>query len=217
MNREHIRNLFPEATDEAVKALLDINSADISHALNKQQGAHDELANQIKALNEQIVGKNAELTALTEKYEGQAKTTSEQNQLALAELQRQLEEATSKANTATALQKQVDRLTKDVAARDATIVSNDRRYRIRDELRDMKARNVDIVMKQLDLDKISEENGALVGLSEQVEALKQTDAYLFDTNTGNQRGGFAGAPEIGNSTDVNAAMNAAIRSASGRG
>lgn len=38
MKREDITRLFEGATEEQIKALLDANSADITHALNKQKG-----------------------------------------------------------------------------------------------------------------------------------------------------------------------------------
>lgn len=217
MNKDNIRNLFPDASDEAVKALLDINSADITHALNKQQGAHDELTKQIATLTAQIGQKDSEIKNLTDKYTGDANALNLQHQQQLEALNVQLQEANNKAGVADALQKQVDKLTKEVAARDKTIADNSKAYRIKDGLREMKARNVDVVWPLLKLDEISEQDGQLNGLTEQVETLKQTYGYLFDSNSGDQRGGFAGSPDIGNQTDVNAAMNAALRSASRRG
>lgn len=56
MKREDILKNFEGATDEQIKALLDINSADITHALNKQKGeletARTELENTRKTLKE---------------------------------------------------------------------------------------------------------------------------------------------------------------------
>ena len=111
----------------------------------------------------------------------------------------------------------VAQLTKDVADRDATIASNSKQYKIKDELRGLHARNVDVIWPLLNLEKITENDGKLEGLAEQVEALKQSDAYLFDINTGSQRGGSPGAQDIGGGgTSANATMNNAIRALSGR-
>ena len=89
-------------------------------------------------------------------------------------------------------------------------------YKIKDELRGLHAKNVDVIWPLLNLDKITENDGKLEGLAEQVEALQKSDAYLFDLNTGSNRGGAAGTPEIGNNTSVNDAVNQAIRALSGR-
>ena len=56
MKKEDILKHFEGATDEQVKALLDINSADITHALNKQKGeletANKDLSTARQALKE---------------------------------------------------------------------------------------------------------------------------------------------------------------------
>lgn len=135
----------------------------------------------------------------------------------ITDLNRQLTEAQDKITGAEALQAQIDKLNKDIADKDAAMAATAKQYRIKDELRGMKARNVDIVMPLLQMDKITEKDGKLTGLTEQVDALKKSDAYLFETETGNHRGGFSGNQDIGGGTDnTNAAMNAAIRAASGR-
>lgn len=133
----------------------------------------------------------------------------------LADRDRQLQAEREKSGSVDGLQAQIDQLTKDVADRDATIASTTKQYRIKDALRAMKARNVDVVMPLINVDGVTEKNGKLEGLSEQVEALQKSDAYLFDVGT--NRGGFAGSQDIGGAGEnTNAAMNAAIRAASGR-
>ena len=56
MKKEDILNKFEGATDEQIKALLNINSADITHALNKQKEeldtAKQDLENTRKTLKE---------------------------------------------------------------------------------------------------------------------------------------------------------------------
>lgn len=56
MKREDIAKIFEGATDEQMKALLDLNSADITHALNKQKGeldtARSDLENTRRTLKE---------------------------------------------------------------------------------------------------------------------------------------------------------------------
>lgn len=117
------------------------------------------------------------------------------------------------------LQAKIDQLTKDVADRDAKIKGVTMDYRIKDELRGMKARNVDVIMPLLKRDTITEKDGKLSGLSEQVEALQKSDPYLFDTGSGNGgRGGFDGGQDVGGGSgqSTNAIMNQALRAAAGR-
>ena len=66
MNKDQIREHFPTATDEQVKALLDINSADITHALNKQKAAQEQLDEQVKTLTETINKRDEDLKAINE-------------------------------------------------------------------------------------------------------------------------------------------------------
>lgn len=148
------------------------------------------------------------------KFDDERKKNKTLNE-SIADLTKQLGEAQDQINSAASLQTQVDKLTKDLADKDAAMASTTKQYRIKDELRGMKAKNVDVIMPLLNLDKITDKDGKLAGLSEQVDALKQSDAYLFEI-AGN-RGGFGGSQDIGGSNETpNAAMNAAIRSASGR-
>lgn len=53
-------------------------------------------------------------------------------------------------------------------------------------LKDSGAKNIDVVKKLLDLDKISydSDNKTVIGLKDQVEGLKKSDEYLFDIKKG---------------------------------
>ena len=242
MTRNDIKALFPDAPKEAIDQLLDINSADIGKVANKSQTAQDQLEERVKNLTEQLktlTDQNKALTAdiaekgktietltseketavndLKAQHEVEVKTLTTKQADELKTLQAQLKAAQDKATVADTLTERVAQLTKDVADRDATIQNNSKQYKIKDELRGLHARNVDVIWPLLNLEKITENDGKLEGLAEQVEALKQSDAYLFDTNTGAQRGGFPGVQEISGSVDANTAMNDAIRAAAGRG
>lgn len=141
-------------------------------------------------------------------------------QQTVAERDATIKQEQAKNGTVDALQSKVDQLTKDLADRDATIQSKNLEYQIKDELRGMKARNVDVIMPLLQRDKITVKDGKLEGLSDQVEALKKSDAYLFDTENRGGRGGFSGHQDTGNDgsggDDPNAAMNHALRAMAGR-
>lgn len=141
-------------------------------------------------------------------------------QQTVAERDAAIKQEQAKNGTVDALQSKVDQLTKDLAERDATIQSKNLEYRIKDELRGMKVRNADVVLPLLQRDKITEKDGKLEGLSEQVEALKKSDAYLFDTENRGNRGGFGGHQDTGDDgsggENPNAAMNHALRAMAGR-
>lgn len=278
MTRNDIKELFPEATKEAISAILDINSSDIANARSKQQVDKEQFDNQIKALEDQVKDLNnqvkilngqvaerdtsmkklaadheSEIKKLNADHEVALKTASNEHEEAIKALNEQintlnadhevalksasakyeddikalneqLKTAKDRAVVADTLTEQVATLKKDLADRDATIASRDetlaktsKQYHIKDELRNMKAKDVDIIMPLLKVEDITEEDGKLNGLNEQVEALKESYGYLFETNPGTQRGGIAASPEIGNTTSANDAVNKAIRSLSGRG
>lgn len=201
------------------------------NSLNEQlktlTGQNNDLNEKIKALTSDLVqrdttikslndDKETALNALKAQYEVDTKTLNDQHSEALKTLQDQLKAAQDRATVADTLTERVAQLTKDVADRDQTIASNNKAYRIKDELRGLHAKNVDVIWPLLNLDKITENDGKLEGLAEQVEALQKSDAYLFDTNTGTQRGGIVGNPDVGNATSANDAVNQAIRALSGR-
>lgn len=90
-------------------------------------------------------------------------------------------------------------------------------YRVRDALRRANARNADVVIPLLRMDAIKAgKDGTLEGLTDQVEAIKKSDPYLF-TDAPAQKGGFQGSGSADDGTgNVNAAVNAALRQLYGR-
>ena len=136
----------------------------------------------------------------------------------IATLTTQLQEAKQQNDDTAALNQQIAQLTADVTARDAEIARLGLSYRIKDALRGLNVRNADVVMPLLKMENITEQDGKLVGLTEQVEEIKKTDGYLF-TDTHQPRVGFGGA--LGNNAGgkpepSSADANAAIRMAAGR-
>lgn len=131
-------------------------------------------------------------------------------------LQGQLSEAQQKISGIEGLNQQITKLTGDLAQRDAAISSLTLKYDVKDALRGMNAKNPDVVLPLLNMDSIKRgEDGKLTGLLEQVDGLKKSDGYLFDSEPG-ARGGFNGSQSSGGSASPNAAMNDAIRSMAGR-
>lgn len=197
---EQIKNLTGQAKDlNAQITNLTSEIAQKDSTIKTLTDEKDTALNGLKAQHE------VDVKALTDKQANELKT-----------LQDALKAAQDKAQIADTLTERVTQLTQDVAARDATIRNNSKQYRIKDELRNQHAKNADVVWKMLDIDKIAEdEDGKLNGLTEQLEALKQSDAYLFESDPGQQRGGFSAAPDIGNKNTVNDVVNQAIRHLSG--
>ena len=242
MTRNDIKAIFPDASKEAIDQILDINSTDIGKAVNKGQTTLEQLEAQVKSLNDQVKTLTERNNALTKdvsdkdtaiktltseketavndlkaQHEVDVKNLTDKQAADLKALQDQLKAAQDKATVADSLTERVTQLTKEVADRDKTIASTTKQYKIMDELRNRKAKNAEVVWKMLDVDKITEKDGQYEGLAEQLDALQKSDAYLFDTNTGAQRGGSPGAQDIGGGgVDANAAMNDAIRALSGR-
>jgi len=132
----------------------------------------------------------------------------------IATLNSQLSEAQSKSGTVDELNGKITQLTSDLAARDTQIAQIGLRYRAKDELRAMGVRNPDMLLNMLDMSKVSEQDGKLMGLSDQVEPFRKSDAYLFN-NTPAPRGGFGGS--VDQRQEISTAdANAAIRMAAGR-
>lgn len=241
MTRNDIKALFPEATKEAIDQLLDINSSDIGKAMNKSQTAQDQLENKITALNEQVTSLTDQVKTLTEdvsqkdkaiktltgeketavnnlkaQYEVDMKALTDKHTGELNTLNEQLKAAQDRATVADTLTERVSQLTKDIADRDATIANNTKQYLVRDALRGMHAKNVDVLLPLLKLDQITvKDDNTLEGFEEQMKPIQERDAYLFDTNTGTQRAGSTGSPDVGDGSNPTSAVNQAIRQLAG--
>lgn len=195
MTRNDIKAQFPEATKEQIDALLNINSDDIGKAKNNMTN----LENQISSLNQQITTLNGQIA---------------DKDKSINDLNTQIKNTTNSNANVDDLNKQIEQLKQAVADRDTTIANNSKQYRIKDELRSSKAKNVDVIWPLLKLDSITEKDGKLEGLAEQIEALQKSDAYLFEMNTGNQRGGFSGNQDLAGANQTNNDLiNNAIRNA----
>lgn len=196
---EQIKTLTGQAKDLNTQiASLTSDVAQRDSTIKTLTDEKDTALNDLKAQHE------VDVKNLTDKQAGELKT-----------LQDALKAAQDKVSVTETLTDRIAQLTKDIADRDATIASDRKQFHIKDELRNLKARDIDVIMPLLKMDDITEEDGQLNGLSEQVDALKNSYAYLFDSNPGNQRGGFSGSPDIGGKTTVNDVVNKAIRTLSG--
>ena len=114
------------------------------------------------------------------------------------------------------LRGQITQLQKDIAKKDAAMAKQRMDFTIKDAVRTNKAKNADVVMKMIDTSKITEKDGNIYGLKEQIDALKETDAYLFETEGGSAGGIDPHNDPQGGSTPPNMQINEMIRRASGR-
>ena len=151
MKREFLKNLGIEDND-IISKILDENSADIGRA----KGELDTYKTKVTDLEGQVASKDAEITTLK---------TQVGDTAALNEKITQLE--ADKTNLNNELTNKITEVQKN--------------YAIESGVRDAKAKNIKAVVAQLDMAKITYENGELSGLSEQLEALKSGEdtSFLF--------------------------------------
>lgn len=194
MTRNDIKAQFPEATKEQIDALLNINSSDIGNVKNAQTN----LETQINQLNQQITTLHGQIT-------DKDKT--------IGELNGKVNSYSASVTNIDDLNKQIEQLKQAVADRDAKIANSYKESKIKNQLRDKKAKNVDVVWSLLNKDAITEKDGKFEGLDEQIEALQKSDSYLFDVDD-NSRGGFAGSQDLtGKNRTNNDIINHNIRQA----
>lgn len=133
-------------------------------------------------------------------------------------LTQELETAKAAAGNVDELNQQITKLQQDVADRDGKIESIGVDYDVKDIIRGAKARDVDIVFGLIDRSKVKRgKDGKLQGVDDQIKAVKDSKAFLFEDEKGS-KGGFDGQQDIiGGKADggVNAAMNNAIRASFG--
>lgn len=132
------------------------------------------------------------------------------------ELNGKLTQLQESANASEELKTQITQLQGDIAAKDAAMKQQQLQYTIKDAVRNSKAKNADIVLKMIDTEKITENNGQLFGLNEQIEALKKSDAYLFESESDDNGGVDTHHDPDGQKPGTNYTVNEMIRRAAGR-
>lgn len=173
MKRDFLKNLGIEDKD-IIDKIMDENSADIGKAKGELQTYKDK----VTELEGQISSKDGEIATLQKKV-GDTDALNQQ----IAQLQ------TDKTNLTNELNTKVAEIQKTHA--------------IESGVRDAKARNLKAVMAQLDMSKITYENGELKGLTEQLDALKTGDdtSFLFgETQTAPSGTHFSTPPTNGGMT-----------------
>lgn len=151
MKREFLKNLGIEDKN-IIDQILDENSADIGRA----KGELDTYKTKVANLENEVETKKNEIATLQTKV-GDTDTLKQR----ISQLE------TDKTNLANELNTKVTQIQKSHA--------------IESGVRDAKARNIKAVIAQLDMDKITFENGELSGLTEQLNTLKSGEdtSFLF--------------------------------------
>ena len=169
MRREFLKNLGIEDKD-IIDKILDENSTDIGKAKGELQTYKDK----VSELEESIKTKDKDIKTLQDQV-GDTKALKDQ----IAQLE------TDKTN-----------LTNDLNTKVSAIQKS---HAIETGVRDAKARNIKAVIAQLDMDKITFENGELAGLSEQLESLKQGEdtSFLFGETSNPPAGTHLNNPPSG--------------------
>lgn len=151
MKRDFLKNLGIEDKD-IIDKIMDENSADIGRAKGELQAVKDKVA----------------------ELEGQVTTLTTENNT----LKGQVGDVETLRNENAQLKTDKTNLTNELNTKVAEIQKT---HAIEGGVRDAKARNVKAVLAQLDMSKITYENGELAGLTEQLDALKtgEDTAFLF--------------------------------------
>ena len=177
---------------------------------------HDTMTAAMEALKKQLADAEKENAAGKEnavRFDEQSKTFQQK----IADLTENLNREKGRLKEAAGLKEQVERLTVQLAEKDHEIAEIHKAGRVLEELRTAGARNPSAVIRIIDMGKIREEESGMTGLAEQLDALRQTDAYLFKNVTppkGGVDGSSAGA-RVKAADTLNQQVNDEIRRAAG--
>ena len=99
----------------------------------------------------------------------------------LAEVNTEIESLQAKIKDPSVAEKEVEKLKAKIASMEAAAKNKQLKDAIQAQATEAKARNVDDLMKFLDMDKVQlDEAGNVTGLKEQIVQLQQDKAYLFE-------------------------------------
>jgi hypothetical protein len=115
----------------------------------------DEINNQVKDYKAQVTDRDTQIATLSKSVKGNEELTKQ-----IADLQAQNTKATQDY--------------------EAQLHARDLEYGINTELLKANVKNAKAVKALLDSSKISVKDGTVTGLSEQIEAIKKSDSYLFN-------------------------------------
>lgn len=155
MKRDFLKNLGIEDKD-LIDKILDENSTDIGRA----KAELDTYKNKVTDLENDLKAKNTRIE----------------------ELEKSTTDVKALQDKVTQLEADKAKLTSDL---DTKVTALQKTHAIENGVRDAKARNSKAVIAQLDMEKITFENGVLSGLTEQLESLKtgEDTSFLFGEST----------------------------------
>ena len=176
------------------KATLDAEISTLKNQLNE--------ASETGSKREKDMKKDAELIA---KLQGEVK-----------QLSGDLEQRTRDLEAAGSYKGEIERLNGIIAERDRSIENIRKQGRLCVMLRVSGARNPDVLMRMIDIDRVQEKDGKVTGLEEQLKALKASDPYLF-SDTPAPRGGVDSVPQhpLSGEDAISRQVNMEIRRAAG--
>ena len=168
-----------------VSGITLVNASDGSYIpkakFDTEVAAKKQYSGQVSELSRQSAALSKQIEDLTEQLNAAQETSANAKELQakVEELTADLEAKKKALADAKALSRQVEQLTATVADRDKAIAQLGKTNRVSNELRTAGARNPDVLMKMIDLDKVDVADGKVTGLTEQIETLRMTDPYLF--------------------------------------
>lgn len=173
MKREFLKDLGIES--EAIDKIMAENGKDIE----KAKGNADQQTTKVK-----------ELEAEVESLKGN-----------IADRDKQLEDLKKEAGDNETLKSQIEKLTKDnkdaAAKHEAEMEAVKKNHAIEAELMKARAKAIKAVSSYIDTEKVTiDSKGNLVGLEEQIKALKESDEtkFLFDSGAPQLKGAIPGQP-----------------------
>lgn len=147
---------------------------------------------------------------LEERY-SKLKDKKEQLDSDLAAANKLIDDFKAKATTSEEMTKQIDEYKAQIQELESQRAIDRRDNFVKLSVTKAKAKNEKAVMALLDLDKVTEKDGEFTGLEEQLKALQESDAYLFDTGEQPSSQSVAGGNRVGGNeptTDAFAAIGA---------
>jgi len=117
-----------------------------------------------------------------EKFNAKLEEVKQQKEQ-LDEYKKQLKDLEKKAKGNEEFENTIKELRADNEKKDldyqATIKAKDKSFAIQNAIKDEQGKNVKAITALLDMDKITVDDKGITGLSDQLKALKESDAYLF--------------------------------------
>ena len=229
---EQVYTSFLEKMSDAQGITL-VNATDGSYVpkakFDTELAAKKQYLSQVEALSKEKASLDAEVSSLRNQLEEASQLGARRDkdvqksaetiaklQSEVKQLNGDLEVRTREAKEAGTFKGEIDRLNGVIAERDRAIETIRKQGRLAVMLREAGARNPDVLMRMIDLDKVSEHEGKVTGLDEQLKALKTSDPYLF-TDRPAPRGGVDSIPAkpVSGEDALSRQVNLEIRRAAG--